>query len=153
MNWDAVGAVGEVIGATAVILTLLYLARQVRQSNVLAREDAQYHMLQNQVSYFDRLSVDTAFLRTMYGSNLSDEEVKNLQKQSGATSVFFKWNWEYLRFKEGIYGPTDVPTEGFRREFKNARFAHEWNAQKYMFNPDFVEFMDSEIVPQSADDA
>ncbi len=33
MNWDAVAAVGEILGALAVFITLLYLARQVRQSN------------------------------------------------------------------------------------------------------------------------
>lgn len=32
MNWDAVGAVGEIVGAVAVVLTLIYLALQVRQS-------------------------------------------------------------------------------------------------------------------------
>jgi hypothetical protein len=34
MNWDAVGAVGEVLGATAVIVTLLYLAVQTRQTRI-----------------------------------------------------------------------------------------------------------------------
>ena len=29
MNWDAVGAIGEIIGAVAVIVTLIYLAVQI----------------------------------------------------------------------------------------------------------------------------
>lgn len=33
MNWDAIGAVAEVIGAAGVILSLIYLALQIRQSN------------------------------------------------------------------------------------------------------------------------
>jgi hypothetical protein len=33
MNWEAIAAVGEIAGALAVIITLVYLARQVRQSN------------------------------------------------------------------------------------------------------------------------
>ncbi len=32
MNWDAIGAIGEVTGAVVVIVSVLYLARQVRQS-------------------------------------------------------------------------------------------------------------------------
>jgi hypothetical protein len=32
MNWDAIGAVGEMIGALAVVVTLAYLALQVRAS-------------------------------------------------------------------------------------------------------------------------
>jgi hypothetical protein len=33
MNWDAIGAVGEIAGAAAVVVTLVYLARQIRHSN------------------------------------------------------------------------------------------------------------------------
>ncbi|MGD8698635.1 MAG: hypothetical protein PVJ43_05055 [Gemmatimonadales bacterium] len=40
MDWTAVGAVGELLGAVAVVATLLYLARQVRQSNRIARAEA-----------------------------------------------------------------------------------------------------------------
>ncbi len=32
MNWDAIGAVGETLGAIAVIATLAYLAAQIRES-------------------------------------------------------------------------------------------------------------------------
>jgi len=32
MNWDAIGAIGEMVGAVAVIITLVYLAVQVRQA-------------------------------------------------------------------------------------------------------------------------
>ena len=34
MNWDATGAIGKLIGALAVLATLVYLARQVRQVNI-----------------------------------------------------------------------------------------------------------------------
>jgi len=34
MNWDAIGAVGELIGALAVVATIVYLARQVRDNSV-----------------------------------------------------------------------------------------------------------------------
>ena len=32
MNWEAIGAVGEVVGAIAVVATLVYLATQIRQN-------------------------------------------------------------------------------------------------------------------------
>jgi hypothetical protein len=32
VNWDAIGAVAEVIGALAVLITLIYLALQIRQN-------------------------------------------------------------------------------------------------------------------------
>lgn len=36
MQWEAIGAVGEVLGAVGVIITLGYLALQIRHSNKLA---------------------------------------------------------------------------------------------------------------------
>ena len=32
MDWNAIGAIGEIIGALAVFLTLVYLAIQIRQN-------------------------------------------------------------------------------------------------------------------------
>jgi hypothetical protein len=32
MDWNAIGAIGEIIGALAVFLTLVYLALQIRQN-------------------------------------------------------------------------------------------------------------------------
>jgi hypothetical protein len=40
MNWDMVGALGEIAGASAVVVSLIYLARQVAMSNRLARAEA-----------------------------------------------------------------------------------------------------------------
>ena len=33
MNWDAIGAIGEIVGAIAVILTLYYLSTQIRHAS------------------------------------------------------------------------------------------------------------------------
>jgi hypothetical protein len=32
MNWDAFGAIGEIIGAIGVVITLVYLAYQISQN-------------------------------------------------------------------------------------------------------------------------
>jgi hypothetical protein len=37
MNWDAFGAIGEVVGATAVIITLLFLGVQIRSAKLISR--------------------------------------------------------------------------------------------------------------------
>lgn len=40
INWDAIGAIGEIVGAAAVVFSLAYLARQMRMNNKLARSEA-----------------------------------------------------------------------------------------------------------------
>lgn len=34
MNWDAVGAIAELIGGLAMLLTLIYLSVQIRQNSI-----------------------------------------------------------------------------------------------------------------------
>ena len=45
VNWEAIGAVGEVLAAAGVIITLAYLAVQMRQSNRLAKRAAVQSLL------------------------------------------------------------------------------------------------------------
>ena len=40
MSWDAIGAIGEIIGALAVFLTLIYLALQIRQNTKAVQASA-----------------------------------------------------------------------------------------------------------------
>ena len=40
MNWEAVGAIGEIVGALAVFFTLIYLAVQIRQNTNAVRAAA-----------------------------------------------------------------------------------------------------------------
>ena len=40
VNWDAIGAIAEIVGALAVVVTLAYLAREVRQNTSAAKAAA-----------------------------------------------------------------------------------------------------------------
>ena len=40
MDWDALGAIGEIVGGVAVLVTLIYLAVQVRQSNLAGQRES-----------------------------------------------------------------------------------------------------------------
>ena len=51
MNWNAVGAIGEILGATGVIVSLLYLAIQVR-ADARARQAAVTHQMSEAFSSF-----------------------------------------------------------------------------------------------------
>lgn len=39
MNWDAIGAIAEVVGVIAVVLSLIYVGFQVRQNTAQLRQD------------------------------------------------------------------------------------------------------------------
>ena len=42
MNWNAIAAVGELAGAVAVVVSLLYLARQISQNTRAMRRTASH---------------------------------------------------------------------------------------------------------------
>lgn len=79
MNWDVVSAVAEIIGAVAVVATLLYLAVQIRQAN---RQDllVSFQHTHDTVNSFCRMIAESEHLaeivsrgRESYGE-LSDED-------------------------------------------------------------------------------
>ncbi len=55
MNWDAIGAVGELAGALAVLITLIYLAVQLRQNTNLASGAAQREVIASFQLNLDRV--------------------------------------------------------------------------------------------------
>ncbi len=70
MNWDAIGAAGEVGGAIAVVVSVLYLAFQVRQNTVHSRAYSQRDMLNEITGDILRLSLEPQLFR----GGLSDFE-------------------------------------------------------------------------------
>ena len=55
MNWDALGAIGELVSAFAVVVTLGYLAIQLRQNRAAANRDANRAIITD----FQRIWSDT----------------------------------------------------------------------------------------------
>jgi hypothetical protein len=45
VNWEAIGAIGEVLGAAAVVATLGYLAVQIRKKSRAVKNSAAQSML------------------------------------------------------------------------------------------------------------
>lgn len=155
MNWEAVSAIAEVLGVIAVVITLIYLARQIHQNNQLLNEQASYNMLQNQLSYYDGMAREPDLVNIVYGIPKENEELTRRKKaESHASAEFFRWHWEFLKIREHsvLTDWSDLPIQGFRREWERADFGDYWDDQKRIFNPEFVEFIDAEINGKSYSD-
>lgn len=67
MNWEAVGAVGEILGAVAVVITLVYLAMQVRQNTkavqAAAIDSANTHVSDIRMEIFSDADVTSLYRR------------------------------------------------------------------------------------------
>ncbi len=47
MNWNAVGAIGEILGALAVVATLFYVARQIRENTRVVERQSHRDRIRN----------------------------------------------------------------------------------------------------------
>jgi hypothetical protein len=106
MNWEAIAAVGEVVGATAVVLSLIYVATQIKQNTAASRAqsinqiNSQYGALMSQIA----LNGDLAHI---YRKAADGEELEPAEsvRYTAYLSAFFAFIEEiYLLHKSGIYG-------------------------------------------------
>lgn len=58
MNWDAIGAIAEVVGVATILLSLIYVAVQIRQNNKIAQAEAERDLLHHWMLGLDSLVAD-----------------------------------------------------------------------------------------------
>ncbi len=71
MNWEAVGAIGEVLGALAVVFTLIYLAAQIRGGQVALRASQRDSALES-VRHWNQLIASNRELADIVRRGLKD---------------------------------------------------------------------------------
>jgi len=60
MNWEAIGAIGEIAGAIGVVVTLAYLSVQLRQNTKASRLSAIQAASENSSRFSELLASDAA---------------------------------------------------------------------------------------------
>lgn len=92
MNWEAAGAIGEIVGALAVLITLVYLAKQIRHSTDVSKVTV-YHEAIAQIVH-SGMEPDFASLavKSQGGETLTPEE----QMRSFTLATAFIFGHEIL---------------------------------------------------------
>ena len=78
MNWEAIGAVGEIVSALAVLITLAYLSVQIKQNS--RTQKAQTHQQlahdrgQNLRSFLDNKELRDAVRKASSGQSVTEDE-------------------------------------------------------------------------------
>lgn len=65
MNWDAIGAIGEIVGATAVLITLVAIYLQQRKVHALALAENQREALVTTTDLFDFIATHPTALESV----------------------------------------------------------------------------------------
>ena len=148
MNWDAIGAIGEVVGATAVVLTLIYLAVQLRV-NTKALQSSTFQSISEATARTFEVTGTTPDLAeiTLKAQGGLDKlsEVEKIRFRSMLMASFRRIESVYIHESMGAILPKH--SSGFKRSTLSI-LAHPgilewWHDTKDAFTSEFVKWIDS----------
>jgi len=146
MNWEAIGAIGEVVGAFAVVLTLVYLTMQVRQADLGIRASTYQHLLAERANVNMTISANGALAnivrRGFSGDELDPDERQRLH--GVALQAFLLFNSAHRLYQSGVIDDDDWRTDaGLIAAWKSwPGFSSWWPIQRHLFNPTFADLVD-----------
>ena len=107
MNWDAISAVGEIFGAIAVLITLLYLAVQVRQTRLAQRFDSVRTSRTERREFFTAVR-DSPYIPPILAKLEAGEEIT--PEESIRLSSHYSAQWGLI-FSSWVQAQTGLPEE------------------------------------------
>jgi len=151
MNWEALGAVGEIVGAAGVIVSLLYLASQVRSNSRQLRHASAQAVLDKLNGLIGQLAF-TAGAGDVWSRGLSgldslqdDEEIVRF------SSMMLQAFWAYeevLHYRDAglvedwAWTHATAPVEHFMR---TPGFQQWWARRRDWFGPEFRSHVDARM--------
>jgi hypothetical protein len=135
VNWEAIGAIGDFMGGLVVIVSVAYLAIQIRESNRHAEASAELIWLHDLNEIWDRWTIESTMVAIRRGlrdfDSLSKNEQAIFQMQVGALvnhCMLAERLWQRrLIAKETREAATDVLARVLRT--KGGRKYWEFDAQ------------------------
>jgi hypothetical protein len=156
MNLDALGNLGEIIGAGAVVLSLIYLAVQVRQSTQSQRTENYARALDRLAAFQSLLSQD-GHLSRVFAKGAADTSTLTPQER-----IQFTWSaYEAFGAFEFMFHASrtgSIPDEVWQRwsltvawwlSFPGVR--HWWSARPVPFTSGFSAWVDATIADNPFD--
>ncbi|MFK7977142.1 MAG: hypothetical protein AB8C02_13490 [Halioglobus sp.] len=159
MNWDAIGAIGEVIGATAVVVSLVYLASQVLVSNRLARAEAW------RVPNSDLNSINASFgtdpvFRTALNKAMNEDADRTgcdtdecMALDMYLISILNIYEQIYREIREGTLKEDAIHDFGAKALIMLPYFRGSWFLYKHSLGPSFVSYFEQHLMAETVQNA
>ncbi len=147
MNWEAISAVGETVGAFAVVVTLIYLANQIRSQNRESRIASVHELTEafrGAIMSFQNPNLADVFVRAKTDfQELSEPE--RLQFISMVQQIFRVWEDAYYQHKEKrlderIWKSMVIQ---FSYYLSLEGVCRVWEIRKQAYSDDFRDFVDN----------
>jgi len=148
MNWEAIGAIGEVVGAFGVILTLGYLAIQIRQ-NTRSLKSASYQSAINSMSEVAGSAYNDEDVSRIIHESLRGKEVSDLDQyrfETFLTRLFRNFENFYYQHEAGVM--EDHLWNGMKNSmlgyYRLAPVRSWWESRKEIYSVQFASFLKNE---------
>lgn len=151
INWNAIGAIGEIIGAIAVVVTLLYLAVQVRQNTRTTEHAIKRGVHGDARSWTDKLIQDPE-LTDLYRAGMNGEELSSgdrLRFSMLLDQLFVHWDHAYAFDAFGFVDNSHI--HGVLSKTGGVSYWKRAISRRHSFDPGFVEHVNS-ILEEIEDD-
>ena len=143
MNWDAIGAIGEILGAIAVLGTLIYLAAQIRQ-NTASVTTATYESMMSGITDINLVIVGNPEVASILNRGARDPHSLDDEEAYRYTTLMRCWANQWLKqlrlFEGGAIGVRDW--EKLAQEAAQAlssRGGKMFRARNHVFDDLYVE--------------
>src|SRR5262245_61333352 len=162
LNWQALGAIGEVIGAGAVLVTLVYLAAQIRQNSQQIATNTRVTRLaapaetQAAFSRFRHMVAGSTELAELYIKGCADypalSRTERLRFTSTLQELLLAFDLLHQRFTEGLYEEEmwDNQRTLALATLNQPGVRDWWSRNSLMFRPQFVAELESAIARASS---
>jgi len=147
MNWEAFGAIGEILGAAAVVVSLIYLAMQIRiqnkESRLAATHEISVGFRESLSSFLDSDLVDIFLKANKDVDSLTDNE--RLRLLIGMQRIFRLWEEAFHQFTAGRLDARiwNSMLSLYSSYLAAPGFSVFWELRKQHYDPEFREFVDN----------
>lgn len=157
MNWDAITGSAEVLGTLAVLITLFYLARQIRQ-NTEEIHSTNYHGVTDSFNEINLALAGNADLARVF--RLGNEAYEKLSEDEQYQFDFFMHATfrilDVIKF-QSQHGTGDTTLWEFEKNSLDTMLAAPgvrkwWRKRPYNFSEDFVNYVENNVLLKYQDD-
>ena len=150
MNWDVISAVGEVVGSIAVVVTLVYLAVQIRQNTESLRMTAELDVSQQTAEFAARVRAqpDIVRIRDLVADDptrLTDNEIA--QFRWVLVELFCLYEGQYHVFQKGHISESSWSAKAnMLRGLLASRIVFEWWRERMCpLSDEFFNYIDNSL--------
>ena len=147
MEWAAIVAISEIIAAGAVVISVVYLAIQIRQATKTARATTRNSIAESAQALSQDV-IDNADMAEIFVKHLNGEElnaVEMLRMQGRCYRDMRHWENIYYQVREGLL--TNDEWSGFRRNlsalFDIEAYREYWISEADLYSDAFREQIDT----------